>query len=191
MASRYHVDSAQADRVEATALLFLAQVRDAWELGGEQVQLLLSWAARVHELGLDIAHAHYHRHGAYVLENADMPGFPREEQQVVACLVHAHRRKFERVVFQGLPRRWQRPAMRLAVLLRLAVLFHRSRTSDSLPDVRIRAKGRAVQLQIPSAWLEASPLTLADLDREREFLAEAEFDLAIQRRNPAMAPKDR
>ena len=146
-----------------------AQARGDWDLADDQ-KLLLAWAARLHELGLDIAHAHYHRHGAYVLENADMPGFPREEQQVLACLVLAHRRKFERSVFSGLPLPWQRPALRLAILLRLAALVHRSRTGGATPDLKLRVQGRTLRLQVPAAWLQSNPLTLADLERERDFL---------------------
>ena len=44
----------------------------------------LKWAARLHEIGLDVAHSGYHRHGAYLLQNADMPGFGREEQFLLA-----------------------------------------------------------------------------------------------------------
>jgi len=181
MAARYQVDRPQAERVEATAMNLYAQAREEWELGNDQ-QLLLAWSARLHELGLDIAHAHYHRHGAYVLANADMPGFPREEQQVLACLVLTHRRKFERSAFGGLPLAWQRPALRLAILLRLAALIHRSRTGGAVPDLRLRVQGRTLRLQVPAAWLESNPLTLADLERERDYLDEADYKLLIQRR---------
>jgi exopolyphosphatase/guanosine-5'-triphosphate,3'-diphosphate pyrophosphatase len=182
MAARYQVDRPQAERVEATAMHLFGQAREDWDLGGDH-QLLLAWASRLHELGLDIAHAHYHRHGAYVLANADMPGFPREEQQVLACLVLAHRRKFDRSVFTPLPPEWQRPALRLAILLRLAALIHRSRTGGSAPDLRLRVQGRTLRLQVPAAWLEGSPLTLADLERERDYLDEADYKLQIQRRS--------
>jgi exopolyphosphatase/guanosine-5'-triphosphate,3'-diphosphate pyrophosphatase len=181
MAARYQVDPAQAERVEATALNLYSQVRADWDLAGGQ-KLLLSSAARLHELGLDIAHAHYHRHGAYVLANADMPGFPREEQQILACLVLAHRRKFERSAFKALPAPSQRPALRLAILLRLAALVHRSRTGGVTPEFRLRVRGRTLRLQVPAAWLQGNPLTLADLEREREFLHDADYTLIIQRR---------
>jgi len=184
MAARYQVDRAQAERVEATALNLYAQAREDWELPADG-QLLLAWASRLHELGLDIAHAHFHRHGAYVLANADMPGFPREEQQVLACLVLAHRRKFERTIFNGLPAPWQRPAIRLALLLRLAALVHRSRTGGATPDLKLRVQGRTLRLQVPATWLQSNPLTLADLERERDFLADSDYKLTIQRR---MAP---
>ena len=181
MAARYHVDLPQAERVESMAAILFGQVSDSWDLADEHRQLL-SWAARLHELGLDIAHAHYHRHGAYVLENADMPGFPREEQQVLARLVLAHRRKFERSIFNPLPRHWESPALRLAILLRLAALIHRSRTGGAPPELKLRVQGRTLRLQVPGTWLESSPLTLADLERERDFLAEADYTLIIQRR---------
>jgi exopolyphosphatase/guanosine-5'-triphosphate,3'-diphosphate pyrophosphatase len=59
---------------------------------------VLRWAARLHETGLDIAHSKYHRHSAYLLQHADMPGFPREEQLLLSALVGGHRRQlsFER-----------------------------------------------------------------------------------------------
>jgi exopolyphosphatase/guanosine-5'-triphosphate,3'-diphosphate pyrophosphatase len=78
MQERYHVDLAQAERVEATVADFLARTRAAWKLDDPLVDLILKWAARLHEIGLDVSHSGYHRHGAYLLENADMQGFARE-----------------------------------------------------------------------------------------------------------------
>ncbi|MDD9417936.1 hypothetical protein, partial [Staphylococcus aureus] len=62
MEARFHVAGAQADRVETTALAFLAQVRGAWKLEEPLAEPVLRWATRLHEVGLDIAHSHYHRH---------------------------------------------------------------------------------------------------------------------------------
>ncbi len=75
MQQRYHVDIAQAARVEATALNFLGQVAEAWKLEDPLAELAMSWAARLHEIGLDVSHSQYQKHGAYLLEHADMPGF--------------------------------------------------------------------------------------------------------------------
>ena len=84
MEKRYHVDAVQADRVEATAVALLDQVESEWGLEDPLAELVLRWAARLHETGLDIAHSKYHRHSAYLLQHADMPGFPREEQLLLA-----------------------------------------------------------------------------------------------------------
>ena len=93
MQERYHVDRAQAERVEDTAVAFLDQVEEAWQLTDPAIELILRWAARLHEIGLDVAHSGYHRHGAYLLANADMAGFPREEQKLLAIMVGSHRSK--------------------------------------------------------------------------------------------------
>ena len=93
MEKRYHVDGVQADRVEATAVALLEQVESDWGLEDPLAESVLRWAARLHETGLDIAHSKYQRHSAYLLEHADMPGFPREEQLLLSALVGGHRRQ--------------------------------------------------------------------------------------------------
>ncbi|MGH8231967.1 MAG: exopolyphosphatase, partial [Steroidobacteraceae bacterium] len=170
MERRYHVDAEQAARVEATALQFLAQVRELWGLDDPLAELSLKWAARLHEIGLDVAHSGYHRHGAYLLDNADMPGFAREEQQLLARLVGGHRRKLTAQGLEDLIPPWDRRAMHLIVLLRLAVLLHRGRSGVALPNIELSARGATLELRFPSRWLKEHPLTVADLSLEIEFL---------------------
>ncbi|MEM6533612.1 MAG: exopolyphosphatase, partial [Myxococcota bacterium] len=75
MASRYGVDTRQAARVEQTALRLLEQIKGVWELDGERAGRFLAWAAKLHELGLALAYSGYHKHGEYLVEHSDMPGF--------------------------------------------------------------------------------------------------------------------
>jgi exopolyphosphatase/guanosine-5'-triphosphate,3'-diphosphate pyrophosphatase len=89
---RYAVDQEQAARVERTALGLLRQVAADWELEPEESRRLLSWAARLHEIGLSISWSGYHKHGAYLVSNSDMPGFSRQEQALLAALILGHRR---------------------------------------------------------------------------------------------------
>src|SRR5690606_35686194 len=89
---RYGIDTAQAARVHATALELFDQVAADWELGADD-RLMLGWAARLHEIGLTIAHSQHHVHGAYILANSDIPGFSQQEQRFLAALVRTHRRK--------------------------------------------------------------------------------------------------
>ena len=170
MLRRYHVDIAQADRVEATALNFLGQVAAAWELDDPHAELALKWAARLHEIGLDVAHSGYHRHGAYLLENADLPGFAREEQLLLARLVGAHRRKLSLAGVEDLIPPWDRLALNLMLLLRLAVLLHRGRSATALPPIELTARGRTLELRFPSRWLKDHPLSVEDLQQEIELL---------------------
>ena len=170
MQLRYHVDQAQASRVEQTAIGFLAQVEEAWGLGDSLSELALRWAARLHEIGLDVAHSGYHRHGAYLLENADMPGFAHEEQLLLSRLVGSHRRK---LTFEGLDDLippWDRLAVHLILILRLAVLLHRDRSEAPLPQVSLVPRGRTLELRFGLRTLRDHPLTAADLQQEVEYL---------------------
>jgi len=177
MEERFHVDTGQADRVEATAVALLQQVAEQWDLEDLENEQFLRWAARLHEIGLDISHAHFHRHGAYLLEHADMPGFTREEQRTLACVVGSHRRKPHLELALDLVPPWDERAERLAVLLRLAVLFNRSRSAETAPPLRVAAQGRTVTLKLPRGWLKANPLTAADLEQEQAYLATARYTL--------------
>jgi exopolyphosphatase/guanosine-5'-triphosphate,3'-diphosphate pyrophosphatase len=177
MEKRYHVDSLQADRVEATVVALLEQVDSDWGLEDPLAESVLRWAARLHEAGLDIAHSKYHRHSAYLLQHADMPGFPREEQMLLSALVGGHRRQLSLEPLEDLLPPWDRHAEFLIVLLRLAVLLHRGRSPQALPAVTLRVKGRALTLELPQRWMKEHPLTLEDLDQERMYLKEAGFRL--------------
>jgi exopolyphosphatase/guanosine-5'-triphosphate,3'-diphosphate pyrophosphatase len=180
MQGRYHVDTAQAERVEATALNFLEQVADSWQLEDPVANQLLAWAARLHEIGLDVSHSRYHQHGAYLLENADMPGFPREEQRLLARLVGGHRRKLSLEGVDKLLPPWDRRVLHLIVLLRLAVLLHRGRGRAPLPELTLIARGRnMLEARFPVRWLRDHPLTVADLSQEIDLLKAVDFRLRV------------
>jgi exopolyphosphatase/guanosine-5'-triphosphate,3'-diphosphate pyrophosphatase len=176
MMERYHVDREQAERVESTAVALLEQVAAGWKLEDEAAARALSWAALLHEIGLDIAHGHFHKHGAYVIENADLPGFSLVEQELMATLVRAHRRKVPVELFEEKPRSW----LRLAVLLRLAAALNRSRAGE-VPTPKLELDGkRSLELRFPKGWLAEHPLTAADLELETRYLQPAGFDLDIR-----------
>ena len=179
MEKRYHVDATQADRVEATVVGLLEQVESEWGLEDPLAESVLRWAARLHETGLDIAHSKYQRHSAYLLEHADMPGFPREEQLLLAALVGGHRRQLSFESLEDLLPPWDRLAEFLVVLLRLAVLLHRGRSPQPLAAVRLTVKSRNITLELPQRWMKEHPLTLEDLEQERAYLKEAGFRLTI------------
>ena len=182
MQARYHVDPAQAERVERTVLDLLGQTRSAWPLEDELAELALKWAARLHEIGLDVSHSGHHRHGAYLLEHADMPGFAREEQRLLARLVGGHRRKLSLDGLDELVPPWDRQALFLIVLLRLAVLVHRGRSAAPLPAIRLRARGRSLEVALPARWLEEHALTREDLQQEIQLLKPHGVRLQVLRR---------
>lgn len=170
MQQRYHVDLAQAARVEHTALKLLAQVQESWRLTDPMAEQLLSWACRLHEIGLDVAHSGYHRHGAYLLHNADMPGFAREEQALLARLVGAHRKKLALEGLDELIAPWDERAIYLILILRLAVLLHRDRSEAPIPEVTLTGRPRTLELRFRIRSFRDRPLTAADLNDEIDYL---------------------
>ena len=174
---RFRVDVAQAERVERTALRFLESAAVPEGLDADTARSLLSWAAWLHEIGLVVSYPGYHRHGAYLVANSDLPGFSRDEQAALAAVVRGHRRKLREEVFADVAPGLVDAAKKLCVLLRLAVLFHRTRGGRRSAEPRLQWSERKVQLEFPAGWAETHPLTRADLDQEARFLAEAGFTL--------------
>ncbi|MFT6430017.1 MAG: exopolyphosphatase/guanosine-5'-triphosphate,3'-diphosphate pyrophosphatase [Halopseudomonas sp.] len=177
---RCHVDVEQATRVERKALSLLGKVADAWDLSDARHADMLCRAARVHEVGLDIAHNQYHKHGAYLIEHADLAGFSRQEQQALAQLVRGHRRNLpsiERLAEFGED---ATPLLRLCMLLRLAILYHHIRGNQAMPELRVEAGHIHLQVQFPEGWLVANPLTQADFALEAQFWLKAGYTLTAR-----------
>jgi exopolyphosphatase/guanosine-5'-triphosphate,3'-diphosphate pyrophosphatase len=177
--SRYQVDKEQADRVERTALALYDQVAEKWGLAEPDLRHTLAWAARLHEIGLDVAYERHHRHAGYLVANSNLPGFSREGQRLLAAIIESHRRRPRRSVFARLPGRQRRAAVRLTVLLRLAVRLHRSRSSSRPPALGARAGNGHLEIRFPAGWLGAHPLTRKDFERESEQLDRIGVDLSF------------
>lgn len=179
LTERYHVDVEQAARVERKALHALEQVASAWDLDDDMWRDLLSWAAKVHEIGLDIAHYHYHKHGAYLIEHSDLAGFSREDQQMLALLVRGHRRNIPKDKFAEFGEHGDK-LIRLCVLLRFAILFHHIRGTQEMPQVVLHAAGNQLDVVFPDEWLEDNQLTQADFEQEAQWLARVGIVLNVR-----------
>lgn len=179
MASRFQVDQEQANRVARTAADILSQCFDAWGFKSDLSKKMLGWAASLHEIGLDISHDGYQRHGAYIAEHADMPGFPRAEQRFLANLIRSQRHRIDKTYLDILPRSWREPGLRLIVILRLAVLLNRSRNDAEVPKLSVSAVENGLSIGFEADWLLANPLTIADLEREQALLSEIGFQLKV------------
>lgn len=173
LSQRFAIDQGHADRVKTTALTLYGQVARPWQLANPDYPNMLGWAARLHEIGLMISHSQYQKHGAYLLRNADLSGFTRQEQSVLAALVLGHRRKFPIAEFLALPKPVRACSRYLCVLLRLAVLIHRGRSPTTKPYPMLEADGERLHLCFPDGWLMSHPLTRLELEQEAQGLAAA------------------
>jgi exopolyphosphatase/guanosine-5'-triphosphate,3'-diphosphate pyrophosphatase len=172
---RYHVDAAQAERVRRLALTIYDALTPGAERAEDADRQLLEWAARLAEIGLSIAHAQYHKHSAYVLSNADMPGFSRMEQARLARLVLAHRGKLGKVQDAGL----EVADWKLVFALRTASLILRSRSDARVPFLRVAADAGGFAIDLPQSWLEENALSAAALESETEHWKAVGMKLAL------------
>jgi exopolyphosphatase/guanosine-5'-triphosphate,3'-diphosphate pyrophosphatase len=179
---RFNVDRDQALRVRRLALELHAAVEAQWDLGDADCRRLLGWAADLHEIGLMVSSRQPNRHGAYLVENGDFPGFTPEQRRAVALLIRGHRGGFPNFAFAAFSDPIAVRLKRLAVLLRLAVICERTRTDADSPAVTISVRDDAVDVVVAADWLADHALSRAELEWERERLATAGLELTIDAR---------
>ncbi|SEL35032.1 exopolyphosphatase [Nitrosovibrio tenuis] len=184
---RYRVDSAQAGRVESLALLLGKQLLTHVANDAEEPLRILSWSARLHEVGISVAHSGYHKHSAYILANADMPGFSRREQERLSALTLAHRG----AVIKARDRITDPMDFALLFALRLAALFHRCRSDIQLPQLEVHWNNSDFTLLIEPGWLERNPLTDTALSTEIEQWAALDFNLRVKHDREGINPPDK
>jgi exopolyphosphatase/guanosine-5'-triphosphate,3'-diphosphate pyrophosphatase len=178
LTQRFAVDQAQLARVVATSAQLLTQAGGEWVPVDEETRHLLRWAASLHEIGQTVSHSQYQKHGAYLLHHLDMPGFSRGEQNRLSNLVRAHRRKIPLADFGMGPD--PRTQLRLAIVLRLAVVLHRARGAAAPPAVSLKVEDTTLRLGFPRGWLSAHALTTADLEQEAEYLRSVGYRLKFK-----------
>lgn len=159
-ARRYHVDMQQAQRVAELSCALASSFLGAQ--ASEDLLRQLSWLSTLHEIGISVAHSGYHKHTAYILANADMPGFSRKEQAQLSMLAMAHRGRLEKMR----DRIDTTEKIALVMALRLAVLFNRNRSALKPPDIDGQFNGKRFRLVLSRGWLEQNPLTDTALQDE-------------------------
>jgi exopolyphosphatase/guanosine-5'-triphosphate,3'-diphosphate pyrophosphatase len=178
--SRYKVDRSQAKRVEATASQLFEQANETWGHDAEAGLRYLGWASRVHEIGLSISFTGHHKHGAYILEHAEMPGFSLDDQAMLAAIVGGHRRKLSREAFAQLGAAQRKLALHLSVVLRIAASLHRSRSEEALPELGLDVGRSRMRLLFPDGWLDERPLSRVDLEEQAAHLGRVGIDLELE-----------
>lgn len=175
---RYRLDQARGRWLADTACALYDQAARAVREERLERRTLLAWAARLADAGRIISEENHHRHAAYMLRNADMPGFNEAEQHALSALVLAQTgglRKLRGLISGELG--W------LSVLaLRLAVHLERHARGDPSPPPlpALFFKQGLARIEIDRQWLashpEARDALLEESDRwiDQRLLAEFE-----------------
>jgi len=175
----YSIDEPHAEAVKNTAIDLFSQIAVDWKIDDDECLRQLDWASSVHEIGLSISHSQSHKHGEYIISNADLPGFSRDDQQILATIIRTQRNRCSAVLFKGLNEDWRIKAQKISILLRISILLNRSRHYDNLVIPWISVNQKHIKLEFPDNFLDQHPLTAADLEKEQSILEQAGISLEI------------
>ncbi|CCO44718.1 Guanosine-5'-triphosphate,3'-diphosphate pyrophosphatase [Vibrio nigripulchritudo SOn1] len=176
--SRYQLDSEYSELVaESTSQLLSQCGGEAW-IAEPQAQYLLTTVAKLHEIGLTIDYKTGGEHSAYLLHNLDLPGYTRAQKHLLAELARRYREQLsslpEQHALSG------QSAKRVLRLLRLSVLLTHRRCRNLQPRVTLNADGDRLELCVDSQWLEANPLTKAELEIEANRQSDMGWPLSLK-----------
>lgn len=176
---RYDVDTDHVKRVRITAnKLFESLGKNAKITNRETVSDFLRWAVSLHEIGLQINRRGIQRHSAYIVASAELPGFSKDEQELLATVLGNYRKRFQSKDFKRFDLLEKRTVLWLVVVLRLAILLNIRRLDNFLPDIQVTAKKKQLKLKFPRGWLEENPLIEEDLKTEANQLDSNSFLLS-------------
>lgn len=164
---QFNIDTEQADRVRTTARHFFHQIHTTTDIGHyNPSERTLGWAAALHEIGTAVSHSYYHRHGAYIMEHADAPGFSQSEQRRLGLLILGQRGKLRNV--QELID--QNGFRNKLVCLRLALRLCHARSDPELDCLRLSAdsKNRHYTLHADPDWCKRHPQSTFLLQEEEQ-----------------------
>lgn len=175
---RYHVDTSLSERALENFFHIFKAAESAWHLSDEDYELVYS-ALMVHEVGLDISHVQYHRHGAYIINNTDMLGFTTNEQQHLAMLVRGHRRSYPLQPLFQLANGQGKGLLELMILLRVSILLGRAHVRTDQPTYTCTFEKKKMTITFIKDWLADNPLTNADLEQESAYVLRTGYKLII------------
>jgi len=181
--ARYSVDQEQVNRVKRVALKACDKIADGMFLRPIHRELL-AWAADLHETGLSVSHSQYQAHSGYLVENSDMAGFSRQEQQFLAALVRHHRREVPRNFANQLPARMHEPLRMTLFCLRFACILCRTRDDSSIPSFKLSGTNNMLTVNFADDWKVNHPLTMTDLEQESKDLRAIKLQFRVIRPEP-------
>lgn len=168
---RFAVDAVRADRVAAVASGLYAQLKPSSNAYERQ----LNWGGQLHELGMVVSHSGYHKHGAYMIENADLPGFTTGEQRLLSRLVLGQKGNLRKL--NGM---LADPDFAKAVLaLRLAVMVMHSRIDVLADELRVKMKSR-IEIEIRRDWIHQHATLAYWIEKEQEWWREAGIEFVVR-----------
>lgn len=173
LAARFEADPRQGERVGRIACQLFRQLRPHGSQASSESTLL--WAARLHEIGSAVSHSDSHKHGAYLLDNADALGFTQDELHRLSLLVLGHRGKLRKLEADFEDEAF----VHQLLCLRLAVILCHARRDPAVEGLLLHGAGRELRLSLPRGWAAAWPQSAHLLRQEALAWQKMPWSLAL------------
>ena len=179
LALKFAVDTTQGQRVGRVAVYLLQHMLTPIKTDGanthERLHRKLSWAAQLHEVGVAISHSDYHKHGAYILDNADLVGFSMPELHRLGLLVLGQRGKLKKLEVE-----LQEDAFaKMLMALRVSLILCHARKDPTHQALRLSCDEhkQCISLYAPESWLQQFPQSAHLLKQECAAWAKSPWTL--------------
>lgn len=179
LSTRFSIDEEQSEKVTSMALSLYTDSAKSWGLTSKHYKNLLLWASQLHEIGNDINPSGYHKHGEYIINHADIAGFNKEHQNVLAWLIVNHRKKIQRPKDIHLNTLTIESLLQVCILLRLSVLLCQQRQLGEDIEPKVIALKNTLTLYLPQEWLKKRPIIREALLTEQTLITDIGFELII------------
>lgn len=180
LAERFHIDQQHSLRIASQMDILFDLVSLSWKLERDNGYQLLMAACALHEIGLLLEYKRHQQHGAYILQNADLPGFDQADRQLIVALVKNYKSDIDLGLVEQQSAVPLEQAKQLLIILRLAVILCQRRQDDVLPPFSASIKEHKITIELPQAWLKAHPLIADELNQENQFITEIGYQLNLK-----------
>lgn len=168
---QFHVDALRANQVADMANSLFLQLKP----NNPDWARLLYWSALLHEIGMAVSHTAYHKHGSYIVENADIAGFTARELRLMSKFILSQKGGLKKFNEQFSDMDFAKAVLSL----RLAVTFMHSRVAICYDDVKLKMKNR-IELELQQDWVDLHPTVVYWLQKETECWKDVGIEFVVR-----------
>lgn len=179
LAQRFHVDQQHANSVKQQVSFIVSELKADWALSDNNALAILLASSELHEIGLLLEYKHHQQHNGYILSHADLAGFSQSDRQLLVSFVTLYKGDINPRYIQQQSAVDPEQAVKLLIILRVAVILCRCRNSDKLPEYHVWLNGRVLHLRVSKAWLTQNTLIADELKQENDYIAKLGYCLNI------------
>lgn len=178
---KFHVDHQHANNVANVAEKLFIQLHSDKEQSDssvfEQQQSQLKWACLLHEIGAAVSPVNAHKHGQYIIDHTEPPGFAQGELHALSLLILCHRFKLKKRPIDV----DNKAFMSQLMCLRLSVIFCHARRLPVIDNAVLSRNGKqGFTLHLPEGWAETYPQSYYLLEEEKLVWQKVGWKLSLK-----------